>query len=148
MNVAGQYPLRVAQYLRLREHIPPLYGLLSINAAVLAFTHRHLAPPLLVYTIPGILITACVLRMILWTRPVRPSDLELEAVDRRLRRTHAFAVIFSMAFVAWSLTLDQYGGPYEHGHVAVFVSVTVLGCVFCLNATPTATGCCRSSALG
>ncbi|GAB7555578.1 bifunctional diguanylate cyclase/phosphodiesterase [Novosphingobium sp. 11B] len=138
MNVAGQYPLSVAQYLRLREHIPPLYGLLSINAAVLAFTHRQLAPTLLVYTIPSILIAACVVRMIVWTRPVKPADLEPEAVRRRLRRTHFFAVAFSMAFVAWSLTLDQYGGPYEHGHVAVFVSVTVLGCVFCLSFLPRA----------
>ncbi|PNU06581.1 putative bifunctional diguanylate cyclase/phosphodiesterase [Novosphingobium guangzhouense] len=138
MIVAGQYPLSVAQYLRLREHIPPLFGLLAVNAAVLAFTHRHLAPAVLVYTIPSILIVACLWRMIRWARPVKPADLELDAVRHRLRRTHAFAVGFSMAFVAWSLALDQYGGPYEHGHVAVFISVTVLGCVFCLGFLPRA----------
>ncbi len=138
MHLAGQYPLSVAQYLRLREHIPPLYGLLSINAVVLAFTHREIAPTLLVYTIPTILIAACLTRMVVWRQPVKATDLEPEAARVRLRRTHFFAVAFAMAFVAWALALDQYGGPYEHGHVAVFVSVTVLGCVFCLSFLPRA----------
>ncbi|MEE4452572.1 putative bifunctional diguanylate cyclase/phosphodiesterase [Novosphingobium resinovorum] len=138
MYLAGQYPLSVAQYLRLREHIPPLYGLLSVNAAVLAFTHRHLAPGLLVYAIPALLILACLGRMVVWARPVTAADLDPEVARVRLRRTHVFAVAFAMAFVAWALALDQYGGPYEHGHVAVFVSVTVLGCVFCLSFLPRA----------
>jgi diguanylate cyclase (GGDEF)-like protein len=138
MHRAGQYPLSVAQYLRLREHIPPLYGLLSINAAVLAFTHRNLAPGLLVYGVSTVLILTCMLRMIIWVRPVKPGDLDAAVATRRLRRTIGVAVAMSMAYVVWALWLDQYGGPYQHGHVAVFVSVTVLGCVFCLNFLPLA----------
>ncbi|WP_404481750.1 putative bifunctional diguanylate cyclase/phosphodiesterase [Novosphingobium sp. BL-52-GroH] len=138
MHRAGQYPLSVAQYLRLREHIPPLYGLLSVNAAVLAFTHRNLAPPLLVYIFPAILIAACMIRMMTWMRPVTADDLDPAIARSRLHRTFGVAVVLALAFVAWALWLDQYGGPYEHGHVAVFVSVTVLGCVFCLNFLPLA----------
>jgi diguanylate cyclase (GGDEF)-like protein len=138
MHRAGQYPLSVAQYLRLREHIPPMYGLLSINAAVLAFTHRGLAPPLLVYTFPAILIAACMIRMMTWMRPVVPAELDPAYAKRSMSRTVVVAVLMAPAFVAWSLWLDQYGGPYEHGHVAVFVSVTVLGCVFCLSFLPLA----------
>jgi diguanylate cyclase (GGDEF)-like protein len=138
MHRAGQYPLSVAQYLRLREHIPPMYGLLSINAAVLAFTHRELAPPLLVYTFPAILIAACMIRMMTWMRPVVPAELDPARAKRSMARTVIVAVLLAPAFVGWSLWLDQYGGPYEHGHVAVFVSVTVLGCVFCLSFLPLA----------
>lgn len=138
MYTAGQYPLHVAQYLRLREHIPPLYVLLSINAAVLAFTHRMLAPALLVYTVPAMLIAACLFRMMIWRRPVTQHDLQPEVAQARLRRTHILAIVLALAFVAWALALDRYGGPYEHGHVAVFISVTVLGCVFCLSFLPRA----------
>ncbi|MFC0203773.1 putative bifunctional diguanylate cyclase/phosphodiesterase [Novosphingobium soli] len=138
MPRTGQYPLTVAQYLRLREHIPPLYGLLSINAAVLAFTHRAVAPGVLVYTFPAVLIAACLVRMLAWMRPITAADLDPATARHRMRRTVALAVVLALAFVAWSLALDQYGGPYEHGHVAVFVSVTVLGCVFCLSFLPVA----------
>jgi diguanylate cyclase (GGDEF)-like protein len=138
MHRAGQYPLSVAQYLRLREHIPPMYGLLSINAAVLAFTHRTQAPALLVYAFPAMLIAVCMLRMVTWMRPVTPAELDPDSATRRLRRTMVVAVLLAPAFVCWALLLDRYGGAYEHGHVAVFISVTVLGCVFCLSFLPLA----------
>ncbi|WP_159976503.1 MULTISPECIES: bifunctional diguanylate cyclase/phosphodiesterase [unclassified Novosphingobium] len=148
MHRAGQYPLSVAQYLRLREHIPPMYGLLLTNAAVLAFTHRALAPPLLVYSVPAILFAACVARALIWMRPVKPGELETALVERRMRKTFAVAAVMAMAFIGWALWLDQYGGPYEHGHVAVFISVTVLGCVFCLGFLPNAAVMVCASVLG
>ncbi|WP_395326863.1 EAL domain-containing protein [Novosphingobium sp. BL-8H] len=135
---AGHFPLPVAQYLRLRERIPPLYGLLSVNAGILAYTHRALAPGYLTLTIPAILIALSLVRMIAWIRPTTAADFDCDTAQYRMRRTTWLAVIISLAFVAWALALDQYGGPYEHGHVATFVAVTVLGCVFCLTFLPTA----------
>ena len=138
MNRAGQHPLPVAQYLRLREQIPALYGLLSVNAAILAYTHRNLAPGPLVLTVPAVLIAVCMIRMIIWMRPVSASDLDLTLVRPRLQRTVLLAIVLSVAYVFWALALDRYGGPYEHGHVAIFVAVTVLGCIFCLTFLPLA----------
>ncbi|WP_395395367.1 EAL domain-containing protein [Novosphingobium sp. BL-8A] len=135
---AGQYPLPVAQYLRLRERIPPLYGLLSVNAGILAYTHRALAPSYLALTVPAILIAVCLIRMLAWLRPTGPADFDSDIARYRMRRTTWLAVVLSLTFVAWALMLDHYGGPYEHGHVAIFVAVTVLGCVFCLTFLPTA----------
>lgn len=135
---AGQHPLPVAQYLRLRERIPPLYGLLSVNAGILAFTHRALAPGYLTLTIPAILIAACLIRMVMWLRPTSAAEFDADVAEHRMRRTTWLALFLSLAFVAWALSLDQYGGAYEHGHVAIFVAVTVLGCVFCLTFLPTA----------
>jgi len=148
MHRAGHYPLPVAQYLRLRERIPPLYGLLSVNAAILAYTHRALAPGFLTLTIPAVLIACCLIRMLVWLRPIGQRDLEADVALRRMRRAIWLALVFAMAFAVWSLCLDRYGGPYEHGHVAVFVSVTVLGCVFCLTFLPTAALLICLTALG
>lgn len=138
MSRAGQHPLPVAQYLRLREQIPALYGLLSVNAAILAYTHRLLAPSLLVIFAPAVLIGVCMMRMLMWMRPVTASDMDVDIVTHRMRRTVALAAVLSMAYVGWALSLDRYGGAYEHGHVAIFIAVTVLGCVFCLTFLPTA----------
>ena len=135
---AGRHPLAVAQYLRLRAQIPPLYGLLTVNAAILAFTHRHLAPTLLALIIPAILIAGCTVRMLVWLRPIRAEDKDPAIVSRKLRRTTVLSLVFALAFVSWALALDQYGGPYEHGHIAIFVAVTLLGCVYCLSFLPQA----------
>ncbi len=148
MHRAGHFPLPVAQYLRLRERIPPLYGLLSINAAILAYTHRALAPGYLTLTIPAILIACCLIRMLVWLRPVSQRDLEADVARRRMKQAIWLSLLFAMTFAVWSLCLDRYGGPYEHGHVAVFVSVTVLGCVFCLTFLPTAALLICVTALG
>ena len=138
MSPAGQHPLLVAQYLRLREHIPALYGVLSVNAAILAYTHRGLAPGPLVLTVPAILIAICMIRMLVWMRPITATDLDPALVKMRMARVVALAVALSVAYVSWALMLDRYGGPDEHGHVAIFVAVTVLGCIFCLTFLPLA----------
>jgi len=148
MHRAGHYPLPVAQYLRLRERVPPLYGLLAVNAGILAYTHRAMAPGFLTLTVPAILIAACLIRMLVWLRPIGQHDLEAETAQRRMRGAFWLSLIFAMAFTIWSLCLDRYGGPYEHGHVAVFVSVTVLGCVFCLTFLPAAALMICLTALG
>jgi len=148
MHRAGHFPLPVAQYLRLRERIPPLYGLLSVNAAILAYTHRALAPGYLTLTIPAILIAFCLIRMLVWLRPVGQRDLEADVAHRRMKQAIWLSLLFATTFAIWALCLDRYGGPYEHGHVAVFVSVTVLGCVFCLTFLPTAALLICVTALG
>lgn len=135
---AGRYPLPVAQYLRLRTHIPALYALLSVNAAILAYTHYGIAPQFLAVTLPTILILFGLLRMVAWLRPIRRVELEVEWVTSKMRQTTLLAVGMSLGYLWWALNLDRYGGPYEHGHVAAFVAVTVLGCVFCLSFLPQA----------
>lgn len=134
----GEYPLPVAQYLRLRRQVPPLYGLVAVNAAILAYTHRSLAPSYLTLAIPIGLFFMCIVRMIGWLRPVAVEDIDVQVAQRRLRRTMWIAAIMSIAFISWAIALDQYGGVYEHGHFAIFIAVTVLGCVFCLGFLPTA----------
>ncbi len=135
---AGQHPLIIAQYLRLRQQMPALYGLLSANTLILAYTHRHIAPALLTLTLPGILIAIALLRMLVWVRPVKAELFTPSFIARKLKSTTALSFVFALAFVSWSFALDRYGGPYEHGQVAIFVAVTLLGCVYCLSFLPLA----------
>ncbi|WP_260923141.1 putative bifunctional diguanylate cyclase/phosphodiesterase [Novosphingobium sp. 9] len=138
IHPAGQLPLPVAQFLRLRDQIPWLYGLLATNSVILAYTHRAVAPTTLTITVPAVLILATLVRMAMWLTPIRAEDLAVAKVEAKLRSAVAVAVALAIGFVTWALGLDQYGNAWEHGHVAIYVAVTVLGCIFCLNYLPLA----------
>jgi len=138
----------VAQYLRLRAHIPTLYGLLSVNAAALAYTHRDVAPAWLALYLPCVLIAASLLRMFQWMQPIDPDSVTAEKARRAMRRTVVLSGVMSFSYLSWALMLDRYGGPYEQGHVTIFAAVTVLGCVFCLNALPQAAMVACSTVIG
>lgn len=144
----GQFPLPVAQYLRLRDHVPPIYGLLAVNSAILAYTHRNLAPEVLTIAIPAVMIALSFIRVLAWRRPLAEMDLDEDVARCRLRTTIALSTVLAVTCTVWALALDRYGGPYEHGHVAIFVAVTVLGCVFCLSFLPLAAALVSVTVLG
>lgn len=138
MQKDGQLELPVAQYLRLRRHIPPLYGVLAVNAAALAFTHRHSAPLLLTLGVPCVLVLACLQRIQAWARPVDPAAISVAQAERLMQRTSWLGIGMALGFLAWSLVLDQFGTPDQRGHVVLFIAVTVLACIFCLTHLPRA----------
>lgn len=125
------------QLVELQKQIPTLYGLLSANACALAATHYPFAPPALTLGLPGALIVVCLTRGLQWWR-LRPETLSAAQATRQLRRTSVLTAIFSVAFVSWAMALNVYGGPYEQGHVAIFVAITVIACIFCLTHLPIA----------
>lgn len=135
---AGQTGHEIAQVNKLQRQIAPLYILLSLSAAALAFTHRHSAPTLLILVVPGVLITACMVRTLHWALAGQRGAMTKSQARAILQRTTIVAGVLSVAFVSWAIALDQYGGAYEHGHVAMFIAVTVLGCIFCLAYHPRA----------
>ena len=51
---------------------------------------------------------------------------------RRLKTIVTGATALSAIFVTWSLALYPYGDAYTQGHVAFYVGITVISCVFCL----------------
>ena len=127
----------VRQLVELQKQVPTLYGLLCVNACALAMTHLTLAPASLTLGVPGILGVLCMVRAIWWWR-LRPDAFSEEAAARQLRRTTVLTALFSLAFVSWAMVLNGYGGPYEQGHVAIFVAITVIACIFCLTHLPAA----------
>ncbi len=125
------------QLVELHKQIPTLYGLLSVNACALAATHYSRAPHILTLGIPGALVLVCLFRAARWWR-MRPETISEAQAARQLRRTSVLTAIFSAAFVSWAMALNEYGGPYEQGHVAIFVAITVIACIFCLTHLPVA----------
>ncbi len=131
-------PLPVEQFLRLRKQLPPMYVILTMNAAALSYTHAGIAPRLLTIWLPSALIAACLVRMVQWMRPIDENAVSEFHARHLLRRTEIMAAGLSLLFVSWALALDQYGRGDEHGHVTVFAAITVMGCIFCLSYLPRA----------
>ncbi len=135
---AGRSSFTVEQFLRLRRQLPPMYLILTMNAATLAYTHSAVAPRWLAVWLPAALIALCLVRLVQWLRPLAETPVSDVFAARMLRRTEIMATMLSVGFVAWALAVDQYGGPEQHGHVTVFVAITVMGCIFCLTYLPRA----------
>jgi diguanylate cyclase (GGDEF)-like protein len=113
------------------KQIPLLYALLVSNTLALAITHVRSAPVVLTVYVPAALSLVCVFRMITWRR-TRHQAWSLEQAARKLNGSIILAAILGAGFSAWSLSLFPYGDAYSKGHVAFFMAVTVIGCVFCL----------------
>ncbi|WP_198598413.1 putative bifunctional diguanylate cyclase/phosphodiesterase [Mangrovicella endophytica] len=126
-----------AQYAELQRQVPLMYALLMVNACAVAFTHYEFAPVYLSVGVVSVLFSVCGIRIVMWlSQRSIPDDPAL--IARQLRRTVVLAGVISIAFIAWSLALDRYGGPYERGHVALYIAITVIGCIFCLTHLPQA----------
>ncbi|MEM9634310.1 MAG: EAL domain-containing protein [Pseudomonadota bacterium] len=138
MLVDPRYPeLAQAQYNALKTQIPALYFLLMVNAVAVSYTHYDVAP---FYMTVGVLIPMLAvtsLRLVAWLRAGKVSPGPDEAI-RKMRQTVVFGSVIAVIYIAWSLSLDGYGGPEERGHIALFIAITVIGCVFCLMNLPQA----------
>lgn len=121
-----------AQYRVLSRQIPLMYFILLVNSWVLAWTHHGLAPSWLTLLMPLLLAVVCTLRSWTWRqrqiRPVPAPERVFEALNRTVRLTG----VISAGFALWALALFPYGGPYEQAHVAFYMGITVIGCIFCL----------------
>lgn len=135
----GEDPtLAVSQAVNLRRQVPLLYGLLLINSMAVAITHHKSAPELLTISVPALLFTITLVRMIHWFRASRKGPPDPAKARRQLRAVTALAGPIGIAYIGWSLALSPYGGPFEQAHVALYISTTVIGCIFCLIALPQA----------
>lgn len=138
MMIDPRHPeIAQAQYNELSNQIPSLYALLMVNAIAVSYTHLDVAPT---YLTVGVLIPILLVsfaRLVSWLRAKRISPTPEEAI-RRLRQTVVIGSLVAVSYISWSLTLDGYGGPEERGHVALFIAITVMGCIYCLMNLPQA----------
>ena len=116
----------------LSRHIPLMYFVLITNTLALAITHATSAPPILTVFFPGILIAISALRLIKWWR-TRGQEVSPEEAYRKLRGSLIFGVILGVGFTSCALSLYGYGDAAARAHVAFFISVTVIACIFCLT---------------
>ena len=120
-----------AQYIALSRQMPIMYAILLINTLALAATHYATAPRWLALYIPAALTALGIWRSVMWWRlqnvPATP-----ELVFKTLTRTNRLAFFIALSFTAWALALFPYGDSYTRSHVAFYMAITVIACIFCL----------------
>ncbi|MBF8675653.1 EAL domain-containing protein [Pseudomonas fulva] len=132
MSVPKDSPdLVKAQYIALSRQLPMMYFILLINTLMLAGTHYAVAPRWLVVYCPMIMTLFGLVRGVEWIRTRRRVRSPAQMVTA-LRRTNTLAPFVAVAFTAWSLALFPYGDSYTQAHVAFYMAITVIGCIFCM----------------
>ncbi len=129
--------IAIAQYKELQRQVPLLYALLIVNAVAVAYTHADSAPTYMTIGILVPLVLICVIRLFVWLKR-RSRVIDAAEAIQQLRKTIVLAGVISTFYIAWSLALDGYGNDLARGHVALFIAVTVIGCIFCLMHLPQA----------
>ncbi len=123
--------LTLAQFKAFSKQVPLLYFILLTNMLSLAGTHQQSAPFWLVKVVPLVFGVVFVVRAIGWIRESRKT-VDAAYAYRRLVATNRLVLPISVLSVAWSAALVPYGNDYQRAHVAFFMSITVIGVIFCL----------------
>lgn len=137
-TVAGIFAIRrdrpellIAQATAFSRQVPMMYLVVLVNAIALAVTHFQSAPRVLTLGGPTALMLACGWRMLGWWR-LRRNGMDAGRAARMLGGTLVAASVLSIAFTGWSLALYPYGDAYQQSHVAFYMAITVIACIFCL----------------
>ena len=132
MKIEHDQPeLMKAQYRALCKQIPALYLVLLINSWGLVSSHTD-APMLLTGYIPSFLTLVCVARIVTWWRD-RKEEVEPDVIRVAFHRLNILTIILGASFTAWALALYPYGNTYAQSHIAFFMSITLVSCIFCLT---------------
>lgn len=123
--------LLVSQYRAFSRQMPLMYFLLLSSSWALAIPHFGVAPIWLSVVVPLLLTAIACWRVWNWWRS-RDIDPTPEIASSALRRTNRLSIIIAVAFSAWSLSLFPYGGAYGQSHVAFYMAITVIACIFSL----------------
>ncbi|RMP80873.1 putative bifunctional diguanylate cyclase/phosphodiesterase [Pseudomonas syringae] len=133
MSVPADNPrLLQAQYVALSRQLPLMYFVLLVNTWALAFTHWATAPMWLTLLVPALLTIVCAIRARKWLLTVNRPPPAPTTILATLRGTNGLAGVIAAGFAAWSLSLYPYGDAYAQAHVAFFMGITVIVCIFCM----------------
>jgi predicted signal transduction protein with EAL and GGDEF domain len=119
------------QYRAYSRQMPMLYVMLVSGTWGLALTHLTLAPWWLTLVWPSFLTVVSAIRVAKWWRQ-RDIVFDAAAATKALRVTYVAAIIITIAFAGWAFALYPYGDAYARSHVAFFLAITVIACIFCL----------------
>jgi diguanylate cyclase (GGDEF)-like protein len=128
---SGNKALSKAQFRALSRQLPMMYFILLSSTWAVAATHMAFAPIWLTICVPLLLSAVSLVRVVHWwnTRNMEPDG---DAALKALQRTNRLAPWIAVAFTGWSLALYPYGDAYTKSHIAFYMSITVLSCIFCL----------------
>jgi diguanylate cyclase (GGDEF)-like protein len=133
-SVGGRILLE-ERFRALQRQIPLLYLVIFANmiGLYLASGGRFDAA----FDFPALVGALIIFRVGHWLR-VRRRTLSPDRILRELRRMWAYAVIFSLAFCAWSFHLLDTRGPEQHDFVILFASLAAIGCAYGVSRYPAA----------
>ncbi|MBR1218852.1 EAL domain-containing protein [Bradyrhizobium sp. U87765 SZCCT0131] len=127
----------LAQIEAFKRRAPLLYFVLIVNVVALAATHYAAAPSLLSVYVPAGVTVLVAVRMVAWYRR-RDAAFDLAQARKNVLLTAVLGSLIGVVLVLWSLALYPYdierSGGYltGHGHVVLFVGITMVSCVFLL----------------
>jgi diguanylate cyclase (GGDEF)-like protein len=126
-----QPQLVIAQARALSWQVPLMYVVVLGNAYALAATHFRVAPLWLNIGLPIVLTVACIIRGAGWLK-IGGKDVDPEQAARMLSSTLKTSGLLAALFAGWSLSLYPYGDAYQQSHIAFYMAITVIACIFCL----------------
>jgi len=130
---AATAALARSQFDAFSRQLPLLYLILVFNSLAVAVTHVAVAPAWLAIYVPAAMCSACAIRLVVWVRRRQHlASLTDEEIASRLKTTVWLIALLGVIFTGWGLLLFPYGDPYQRTHVAFYMSITVIGCIFCL----------------
>ena len=138
LGVRYDFPELVeAQVAGMAKQVPFLYLILVANAAAVTYTHYGTAPDWLTIYIFGFLTLICAYRARYWIKEgSKPFDLHRGG--KSLKSVFKSSVFLSVMLCLWAMALYPYGDAFQKSHIAYFMSVAVIGCVFCVMQYPPA----------
>lgn len=125
------------QYLSLRQQIPLMYLLMTVNAAFLAAVASRDTPLVLSLGVPAALVMVTSVRAVVWLAR-RRQEPSIARMRRQLRGTKLAAAVLSLLFGAWGLVLFAQADALRGSSIALYVFVGAIGCCYCLQALPSA----------
>ncbi len=123
--------LLLARARALSGQIPVMYLVVLICTSAMVMTFWGHAPDYLTVYLPLVLAIACSFRTIFWWRS-RHRVITPRAAAAMMSQTLWVAGLLGAAFVAWALSLANYGGEVEQSYITFFLALTPIGCLFCL----------------
>ncbi len=132
MSVPSDNPsLLREQYRAFARQLPMMYFILMTSTWAVAATHMAVAPLWLTTALPALFTVVSLARVRHWwsSRNIEPTP---EAALHALRRTNRLAFVIAAVFTGWSYMLFPYGDAYAQSHLAFYMSITVISCIFCL----------------
>ena len=125
------------QVINLARQIPFLYLLLATSTVCISYTVFGRVPMWLGLYIPIFLLAYCLARLLQW-RLARATELSHSQNIGQLKRVVVLSTAMTVLFCGWVGGLMQYAGPTESVLLIYFLSLTIVGCVFCVFQHPAA----------
>ncbi|RUO97940.1 EAL domain-containing protein [Hyphomicrobium sp.] len=123
--------LLLAQYSAVSKQVPLLYLVLLANTWVLAHTFSNLAPVELAFYVPAGLTAICLYRLVKWKGSLKRVPTAAVAF-KQLSRTNRLSLLLALGFSSWAVALYPYGDVAAQAHVAFYMAITSVACIFCL----------------